>query len=83
MVDGYYEYNFNDPVGRVQICLRAYESSATLQPEPADLIIERAPPAWPPGRRYGARVDLQYVEAGGHLRRAILQLESSCVAMTS
>jgi len=62
MVDGYYEYNFNDPVGRVNL-LRAYDvSSNAFSLNQADLIVERAPDV-AAGRRYGARIDLQFGQA--------------------
>ncbi len=62
MVDTYYEYNFNDPVGRVNL-LRAYDVlSNAFSLNQADLIIERAPDV-DAGRRYGARLDFQYGQA--------------------
>ncbi len=62
MVDGYYEYNFNDPVGRVNL-LRAYDVlSNAFSLSQADLILERAPDV-ADGRRYGARIDLQWGQA--------------------
>jgi Putative beta-barrel porin-2, OmpL-like. bbp2 len=61
-VDGYYEYNFNRPVGRVNL-LRAYDvTSNSFSLNQATVILERAPdPA--KGRRFGARLDLQYGQA--------------------
>jgi len=62
MFDGYYEYNFNDPVGRVNL-LRAYDVlSNVFSLNQADLIVERAPDV-AAGRRYGARIDLQWGQA--------------------
>jgi hypothetical protein len=62
MFDGYYEYNFNDPVGRVNL-LRAYDVlSNAFSLNQADLIVERAPDV-DAGRRYGARIDLQFGQA--------------------
>ncbi len=62
VVDTYYEYNFNDPVGRVNL-LRAYDvSSNAFSLNQAGLIIERAPDL-DTGRRYGARLDLQFGQA--------------------
>lgn len=62
MFDGYYDYNFNDPVGRVNL-LRAYDVlSNAFSLSQADLIVERAPDL-AAGRRYGARIDLQYGQA--------------------
>lgn len=61
-VDGYYAYNFNKPVGRVNL-LRAYDvSSNSFSLNQANLIIERAPDV-ATGRRFGARLDLQYGQA--------------------
>jgi len=67
MVDGYYEYNFNDPVGRVNL-LRAYDvSSNAFSLNQADVIFERAPDV-ATGRRYGARLDLQFGQATATLQ---------------
>jgi hypothetical protein len=67
MVDGYYAYNFNDPVGRVNL-LRAYDvSSNAFSLNQADVIVERAPDV-SAGRRYGARVDLQFGQATATLQ---------------
>ena len=61
-VDGYYGYDFNRPVGRVNL-LRAYDvSSNSFSLNQANLIVEQAPdPA--AGRRFGARLDLQFGQA--------------------
>jgi hypothetical protein len=67
MFDGYYAYNFNDPVGRVNL-LRAYDvSSNAFSLSQADLIVERAPDI-DAGRRYGARLDLQFGQATATLQ---------------
>jgi hypothetical protein len=60
--DGYYEYNFNQPIGRVNL-LRAYDvSSNSFSLNQANIIIEHAPdPA--AGKRFGGRIDLQYGQA--------------------
>jgi hypothetical protein len=59
-VDGYYAYNFNNPVGRVNL-LRAYDVlSNEFSLNQASVILERAPDL---GRRWGARLDLQYGQA--------------------
>lgn len=62
LIDGYYGYNFNDPIGRVNL-LRAYDvSSNAFSLNQAALVIENAPdPA--NGKRFGARLDLQYGQA--------------------
>ncbi len=60
--DGYYEYNFNQPIGRVNL-LRAYDvSSNSFSINQAGIVIENAanPAA---GKRFGARLDLQYGQA--------------------
>lgn len=61
-LDTYYEYNFNQPIGRVNL-LRAYDIlSNAFSINQADAIIENAadPAA---GKRWGVRVDLQYGQA--------------------
>jgi hypothetical protein len=58
-VDGYYGYNFNRPVGRVNL-LRAYDvQSNSFSLKQASVVIERAPDV-EAGRRFGGRLDLQY-----------------------
>jgi len=60
--DGYYAYNFNRPVGRVNL-LRAYDvSSNSFSINQATVILEQAPDT-SKGRRFGARLDLQYGQA--------------------
>jgi hypothetical protein len=67
MIDTYYEYNFNDPVGRVNV-LRAYDVlSNAFSLNQADVIVERAPDV-DAGRRYGARLDLQFGQATATLQ---------------
>ena len=66
-LDGYYAYNFNDPVGRVNL-LRAYDvSSNAFSLNQAAIIFERAPDV-AAGRRYGARLDLQFGQATATLQ---------------
>lgn len=61
-VDGYYGYNFNQPVGRVNL-LRAYDvSSNSFSLNQAAIILERAADL-SAGRRFGARLDLMYGQA--------------------
>lgn len=61
-VDGYYGYNFNRPIGRVNQ-LRAYDvGSNSFSLNQAHLIFEQAPDA-ASGRRFGARLDLQFGQA--------------------
>src|SRR5690242_13416979 len=61
-LDGYYAYNFNRPVGQVNL-LRAYDvMSNSFSLNQATMVIERAPDV-AAGRRFGVRVDLQYGQA--------------------
>ena len=61
-LDGYYSYNFNAPVGRVNL-LRAYDVlSNNFSLNQADIIFEHAPNL-DEDRRWGARVDLQFGQA--------------------
>lgn len=61
-LDGYYAYNFNRPVGQVNL-LRAYDVlSNSFSLNQATMVIERAPDV-AAGRRFGVRVDLQYGQA--------------------
>src|SRR5215469_137521 len=67
MVDAYYSYNFNDPVGRVNV-LRAYDvSSNAFSLNQAVVVFEHAadPSA---DRRWGTRVDLQFGQATATLQ---------------
>ena len=67
LLDGYYEYNTNDPIGRVNY-LRAYDvSSNSFSLNQVGLILESAPdPA--NGKREGMRIDLQYGQATSTLQ---------------
>jgi hypothetical protein len=66
-LDAYYGYNFNDPVGRVNL-LRAYDvSSNAFSLNQAAVIFERAPDV-AAGRRFGARLDLQFGQATATLQ---------------
>lgn len=59
-LDGYYGYNFNEPIGRVNL-LRAYDvTSNSFNINQADLIVERLPSA---ESRFGGRVDLMFGQA--------------------
>ncbi|MGA2811380.1 MAG: outer membrane beta-barrel protein [Candidatus Acidiferrum sp.] len=61
-LDGYYSYNFNSPVGRVNL-LRAYDVlSNNFSLNQASIVLEHAPNL-DEDRRWGARVDLQYGQA--------------------
>ena len=62
LLDTYYEYNFNDPIGRVNL-LRAYDvSSNSFSLNQADVLLESAPDV-SSGKRFGMRLDLQYGQA--------------------
>ena len=59
-VDGYYGYNANAPIGRVNL-LRAYDvSSNSFSINQASLIVEHLPT---PTSRVGGRIDLQFGQA--------------------
>jgi hypothetical protein len=67
LFDGYYGFNFNNPIGRVNL-LRAYDVSANaFSLNQADVVIENAAdPAH--GKRFGLRLDLQYGQATATLQ---------------
>jgi len=62
LLDGYYEYNFNHPLGRVNL-LRPYDpTSNNFTVNQGVMVVERLPePA--EGRRYGVRLDLMFGQA--------------------
>jgi hypothetical protein len=61
-LDGYYAYNFNQPVGRVNL-LRAYDVlSNEFSLNQASVIFDH-PPDPDSGRRWGGRLDLQFGQA--------------------
>jgi hypothetical protein len=58
-IDGYYGYNFNNPIGGVNL-LRAYDvRSNQFSLNQANLVADH-PPDPASGRRWGGRLDLQY-----------------------
>ena len=62
MFDGYYEYDFNHPIGRIQY-LRAYDVlSNSFSINQADVMFALDPNV-AEGRRYGLRLDLQFGQA--------------------
>jgi len=62
LLDTYYEYNFNNPIGRVNY-LRAYDvSSNAFSLNQAAIVLENAPDP-SKGKSFGARVDLQFGQA--------------------
>ena len=61
-IDTYYGYNFNNPVGRVNL-LRAYDVlSNEFSLNQASVIFDH-PPDVDAGRRWGGRFDLQFGQA--------------------
>jgi hypothetical protein len=59
-IDGYYGYNFNAPIGRVNL-LRAYDvSSNSFSINQADLVIEHLPTT---SERMGGRLDIMFGQA--------------------
>ncbi|WP_419806740.1 outer membrane beta-barrel protein [Terriglobus sp.] len=59
-VDGYYGYNFNAPIGRVNL-LRAYDvTSNSFNINQASIVVEHLPT---PEQRFGGRLDLQFGQA--------------------
>ena len=61
-IDGYYGYNFNSPIGRANL-LRAYDvSSNNFSLNQASVVFENAPDP-DHGKRFGARLDLQWGQA--------------------
>jgi hypothetical protein len=61
-LDTYYGYNFNNPVGRVNL-LRAYDVlSNEFSLNQASVVLEHAPDV-SAGRRWGGRLDLQFGQA--------------------
>ena len=66
-LDMYYSYNFNHPVGRVNL-LRAYDVlSNEFSLNQASVIFDR-PPDIAAGRRWGGRLDLQFGQASDTLQ---------------
>jgi hypothetical protein len=62
MFDGYYEYDFDHPIGRIQY-LRAYDVlSNAFSINQADVVFALDPNV-AEGRRYGVRLDLQFGQA--------------------
>ncbi len=71
LFDGYYEFNFNRPVGRVNV-IRAFDVlSNSFSINQAGLVIENAPDP-DNGKRWGARLDLQFGQATQTLQGSLL-----------
>ncbi len=66
MFDGYYGFNFSNPVGRDNL-LRAYDVSNGFNLSQGAVILENAPDV-ANGKRYGARFDLQFGQATSTLQ---------------
>jgi Putative beta-barrel porin-2, OmpL-like. bbp2 len=67
LFDGYYGYNFNAPIGRVNL-LRAYDVlSNTFSINQADVVFEH-PTDVAAGHRFGMRMDLQFGQATATLQ---------------
>jgi hypothetical protein len=62
MFDGYYEYDFNHPIGRIQY-LRAYDVLSNSFSINQAVVMLDLDPNVAEGRRYGVRLDLQYGQA--------------------
>jgi len=61
-LEGYYQYNWNRPYDRINL-LRAYDTRANVfSIQQTAIVIESAPDVGA-GRRFGARVDLQFGQA--------------------
>jgi hypothetical protein len=61
-LEGFYQYNWNEPYDRVNL-LRAYDTRANVFGiQQANVIVESAPKV-DAGRRFGARIDLQFGQA--------------------
>ena len=72
--EGYYQYNWNRPYDRVNL-LRAYDTRANVFSIQQTAIVVESPADVEAGRRFGARVDLQFGQAtetvqGGARQRA-------------
>ena len=66
-LEGYYQWNANEPYDRISL-LRAYDTRAnTFGMQQTAVIVELAPDV-AAGRRYGARVDLQFGQATAALQ---------------
>ena len=60
--EGYYQYNWNRPSDRVNL-LRAYDTRANVFSIQQTALVVESAPAVDEGRRFGARVDLQFGQA--------------------
>jgi hypothetical protein len=61
-LEGYYQYNWNRPYDRVNL-LRAYDTRANVFSIQQAAIVVESTPKVDEGRRFGARIDLQFGQA--------------------
>jgi Putative beta-barrel porin-2, OmpL-like. bbp2 len=61
-LEGFYQYNWNRPYDRINL-LRAYDTRANVFSIQQTAIVIESAPAVDQGRRFGARVDLQFGQA--------------------
>ena len=61
-LEGFYQYNWNRPYDRINL-LRAYDTRANVFGIQQTAIVVESAPAVDAGRRFGARVDLQFGQA--------------------
>jgi Putative beta-barrel porin-2, OmpL-like. bbp2 len=61
-LEGFYEFNWNRPYDRINL-LRAYDTRANVFGIQQTAIVIESAPAVDQGRRFGARVDLQFGQA--------------------
>ena len=61
-LEGFYEYNWNEPYDRVNL-LRAYDTRANVFGIQQVALVIESPPQVDEGRRFGARIDLQFGQA--------------------
>lgn len=61
-LEGYYQYNFNRPYDRVNL-LRAYDTRSNVFGIQQFAVVVESAPNVDAGRRFGARVDLQFGQA--------------------
>jgi hypothetical protein len=61
-IEGYYQYNWNRPSDRVNL-LRAYDTRANVFSLQQAVVVVESAPAVDAGRRFGARLDLQFGQA--------------------
>lgn len=68
-LEGYYQYNWNRPLDRVNL-LRAYDTRANVFSLQQAAVVVESVPAVDAGRRFGARIDLQFGQATATVQAA-------------